>query len=110
MLNVNGDGTNQDTLLCCRVWSGPRAVCRPEPRLHLHTSWFVSWSLSHRSRSTDSMTTTHPKAHALQTPAGTMHKQTHKMGMRSRENGVGGGEGCHVAGEEGLENEREIKI
>lgn len=56
------------------------------------------------------MTTTHPKAHALQTPAGTMHKQTHKMGMRSRENGVGGGEGCHVAGEEGLENEREIKI
>lgn len=66
--HVNGDGTNQDTLLCCRVWSESRDIHKPLPRFRLHTSWFESWSPAHRSQSTDSMTTTPPKAHALQTP------------------------------------------
>lgn len=66
--HVYGDGTNQDTLLCCRVWSVSRALHKPGPRLRSHTSWFVSWNPAHRSQSTDSMTTTPPIDHALQTP------------------------------------------
>lgn len=87
--HVYGDATNQDTLLCCRVWSEPRAVRRPGPRLRPHTSWFASWSPAHRSRSTDSMTTTPPTAHALQTPTDTRTNTTRGWGMRGKRKGEG---------------------
>lgn len=74
--HVNGDGTNQDTLLCCRVWSEPQAVHKLQPRCRPCTSWFVSWSPAHRSQSTDSMTTIPPTAHALRTPTNMTHKKT----------------------------------
>lgn len=85
--HVYGDATNQDTLLCCRVWSALRAVRKSGARLRPHTSWFASWSPAHRSQSTDSMTTTPPTAHALQTPTDT-HKHTiHGWGMAGKRKG-----------------------
>lgn len=106
--HVNGDGTNQDTLLCCRVWSECRAVHKPRPRLRSHTSWFASWSPSHRSQSTDSMTTTPPTAHALQTPTNT-RTNTHDMGMRN-EGGREGGRGWSIPSQaRGLDNERNMR-
>lgn len=78
-----GNATNQDTRLCCRVWSASQAVGMPGPRSRSHNSGSASWSPAHRSRSTDSMTTTPPIAHALQTPTDTRTKTTRGWGMRS---------------------------
>lgn len=81
--HVNGESTNQDTRLCCRVWSESQAVGMPGPHSRSHSSGSVSWSPAHRSQSTDSMTTTPPTAHALQTPTDRRTKTTCGWGMRS---------------------------
>lgn len=107
--HVDGDGTNQDTLLCCRVWSESRAVRKPRPRSRPHTSWYASWSPAHRSRSTDSMTTTPPTAHALQTTHGhDAQTHTHDVGMRNERGRGGGGRGMEhpVAGRRVERNKR----
>lgn len=106
--HVNGDGTNQDTLLCCRVWSEPQVVHKLQPRCRPCTSWFVSWSPAHRSQSTDSMTTIPPTAHALRTPTNMTHKKT--WGMRVERGKEGEGVEHPIAGRRVWEWEkREIK-